>query len=175
MPAALLMANLQATMRGCAHTGASVSECVTSANRLLMGSTDSKTFVTLFYAVYDARARTLTYCNAGHNPPYRVKPDGTMETLNTGGPLAAAFAWSVYDEETIAIGPGERLIIYTDGVTEAADATDEQYGEERLEALIRQYPHLRAKELVDQVVAQVLAFQKDMPVADDITLVCMRT
>ncbi len=176
MPAALMMANLQATMRGCAHSASSVSQCVSDANKLLLGSTDAKTFVTLFYAIYDAKDRTLTYCNAGHNPPYLAMSDGTVRTLDVGGPLAAAFGWSKYEEETIRLNGSERLVIYTDGVTEAADATDEQYGEERLLGLIKAWaPDTKCANFVDRVVTEVLAFQKDLPVADDITLVCLRT
>lgn len=174
MPAALLMANLQATMRGAARTASSVADCVGTVNRLLLGSTDTKTFVTLFYGVYDAAARTLTYCNAGHNPPYRFRADGSLDTLRTGGPLAAAFAWSQYDEATITLEPGEGLLIFTDGVTEAASPEDEQFGEERLEEVLRAHCKIGTRPLIDQIVADVLAFQKTAPVADDLTLVCLR-
>jgi len=174
MPAALLMANLQATMRGAARTVGSVANCVGTVNRLLLGSTDSRTFVTLFYAVYDATARTLTYCNAGHNYPYRIRTDGSLDTLQIGGPLVAAFAWSQYDEATISLEPGEGLLIFTDGVTEAANPEDEQFGEARLEDVIRAHRHAGARPLIDQIVADVLAFQKTAPVADDLTLVCLR-
>jgi sigma-B regulation protein RsbU (phosphoserine phosphatase) len=175
MPAALLMANLQATMRGSAFNTSTVSECVSAVNKLLLGSTDAKTFVTLFYAIYDSVKQTLTYCNAGHNPPYLVDSKGEIRMLEVGGPLAAAFSWSNYSEETLPMGPGERLIIYTDGVTEAADTTDEQFGEDRLVGLIKKWNTAQSKAFIDQVVNEVLAFQKDMPVADDITLVCLRT
>jgi sigma-B regulation protein RsbU (phosphoserine phosphatase) len=174
MSAALLMANLQATMRGCARIATSVADCVTAVNRLLLASTDTRTFVTLFYGVFDAQARTFTYCNAGHNPPYRLSPDGRLQTLTTGGPLAAAFAWSRYEEETLTLEPGEILLVYTDGVTEAADATDEQFGEPRLEEIVRSGAKPGARALLDRIVAAVLAFQGDAPVADDLTLVCLR-
>lgn len=175
MPAALLMANLQATMRGSAFNTSTVSECVTAVNKLLLGSTDAKTFVTLFYAIYDSVNHTLTYCNAGHNPPYLVDAGGQIKTLEVGGPLAAAFSWSNYGEETVAMGPGYRLVIYTDGVTEAADKTEEQFGEERLVELIKTWRDTPSKAFIEQVVNEVLNFQKDLPVADDITLVCLRT
>lgn len=175
MPAALLMANLQATVRGCAHSSASVADCVSAVNRLLVGSTDARTFVTLFYSVYDANARTLTYCNAGHNPPYRSGPDGKMESLSIGGPIVAAFGWSKYDQATIQMERGERLIVFTDGVTEAANLQDEQFGEERLEGILRQNPQAKAGETIEHVLSAVLKFQGDAPVADDITLVCLRT
>jgi len=79
MPAALTMANLQASVRGFANTSSSAAQCVSAVNRLLGSSTNSKTFVTLFYAVYDSNQRTLTYCNAGHNPPVSFRADGSMQ------------------------------------------------------------------------------------------------
>lgn len=175
MPAALLMANLQATVRGCARSSLSVADCVSAVNRLLLGSTDSKTFVTLFYGVFDAAARTLAYCNAGHNPPYRFRAGNEMDTLQTGGPIVAAFGWSNYEEETIALGPNERLVIFTDGVTEAANPADEQFGETRLEELLCQESGASAGVTIEHVLDAVLKFQGDAPVADDITLVCLRT
>lgn len=175
MPAALLMANLQATVRGCARSSTSVADCVSTVNRLLVGSTDARTFVTLFYSVYDAQAKTLTYCNAGHNPPYRSTADGNMITLTTGGPIVAAFGWSQYEQETIQLETGERLVVFTDGVTEAANPQDEQFGEPRLEELLRRNAQAKAGETIEHVLAAVLKFQAEAPVADDITLVCLRT
>ncbi|MBI5868362.1 MAG: serine/threonine-protein phosphatase [candidate division Zixibacteria bacterium] len=175
MPAALLMANLQATVRGCARSSTSVADCVATVNRLLVGSTDAKTFVTLFYSVYDAQARTLTYCNAGHNPPYRSTVDGRMVTLDTGGPIVAAFGWSKYEQETIQLAPGERLVVFTDGVTEAANPADEQFGEPRLEEILKQNAQAKAADTIQHVLDAVLKFQAEAPVADDITLVCLRT
>lgn len=175
MPASLLMANVQATMRGLAHSSASVSECVSAANKLLLGSTDSKTFVTLFYGVYDSRQKTFNYSNAGHNPPYLAAKDGTLKTLEVGGPLLAAFSFSKYEEATVQFEEGARLVIFTDGVTEAANAADEQFEEKRLIELIEKWPQLPARQFIDQVVEQVFAFQKGRDVADDITLVCLKT
>ena len=175
MPAALTMANLQAAVRGFANTSTSASQCVSAVNKLLGSSTNSKTFVTLFYAVYDSNLRTLTYSNAGHNPPFRFRADGSMQTLEAGGLLAGAFEWSKYDEETITLEPNECLMMFTDGVTEAANPEDDQFGEERLEASIRRHPGLPAEMLIEKVLADVLAFQGTAPVADDITLVCVQT
>jgi len=175
LPAALLMANLQATMQGCARIAATVSDCMSAANKFLIASTDNKTFVTLFYAVYDPASRTLTYCNAGHNPPMRFSADGNMTLLETGGPLAGCFSWADYKEETLTLGEGEAIVIYTDGVTEAESPAEEQYGEERLEELLRSARTQQAQPMLEQIVKSVLTFQQDAPVMDDITVVCLRT
>ncbi|HUU45059.1 MAG TPA: GAF domain-containing SpoIIE family protein phosphatase [Acidobacteriota bacterium] len=175
LPAALLMANLQAVMRGCAITAGSVADCVAATNHLLVASTDSKTFVTLFYAVFDGATRTLTYCNAGHNPPMRLRVDGSIEELSVGGPISGAFSWATYEEAVITLDQGEHLVIYTDGVTEAEDPTEEQFGEKRLAELIQGQSSAPAQTLIDRVVAEVLKFQQDAPVMDDITVVCLRT
>ena len=99
MPAALTMANLQASVRGFASTSTSAAQCVTAVNRLLCSSTNSKTFVTLFYAIYDSSQRTLTYCNAGHNPPFWFKADGTMKELEV------EYRLGLYSEVDLAIAP----------------------------------------------------------------------
>lgn len=173
--AALTMANLQASVRGVADTSTSTAQCVSAVNKLLCSSTNSKTFVTLFYAIYDGKQRTLTYCNAGHNPPFRFRADGTMQELEVGGLLAGAFEFSDYDEETITLEPNECLVMFTDGVTEAANPADDQFGEERLEASLRGQTGETADGLIEKVLADVLEFQGTAPVADDITLVCMMT
>ena len=174
MPAALTMANLQALLRGFAHSSHSVASCISEVNRLLTSSTGSKTFVTLIYGVYDANTRQLTYCNAGHNPPFMFRADGTKEELDVGGLVAGAFDFSSYEEATIQLNPNERLVLFTDGVTEAANPQDEQFEEERLEQSIRSHTG-SAQGLIEKVLADVLAFQQDAPVADDITLVCLQT
>jgi sigma-B regulation protein RsbU (phosphoserine phosphatase) len=175
MPAALTMANLQATLRGFAHTSPSPAQCVTDVNRLLAGSTDSKTFVTLFYAVYDTATRQLSYCNGGHNPPFHFRATGELVELQTGGLLCGAFEFSDYDQDTIQLEPNETLLIFTDGVTEAANPEDEQFGEKRLENSVRNHLGASTESLIEKVLGDVLHFQKDAPVADDITLVCLQT
>ncbi len=173
--AALTMANLQASVRGFASTSTSAEQCVSAVNKLLCSSTNSKTFVTLFYAIYDSNQRTLTYCNAGHNPPFRFRADGTMQELEAGGLLAGAFEFSDYEEETITLEPNECLVMFTDGVTEAANPADDQFGEERLESSLRCHRGETAGGLIEKVLADVLEFQGTAPVADDITLVCVMT
>jgi sigma-B regulation protein RsbU (phosphoserine phosphatase) len=125
--------------------------------------------------VYNAETRELTYCNAGHNPPMLVRANGTIELLEKGGTLTGAFDWAQYEEEKVTLQQEERLVIFTDGVTEAADPTDEQFGEKRLEDLLKRNSALGAADLINRIVTDVLAFQKDAPVMDDITIVCLRT
>jgi sigma-B regulation protein RsbU (phosphoserine phosphatase) len=105
----------------------------------------------------------------------RFKPDGSMQLLETGGLVAGAFDWSDYVQESLTLEAGECLIIFTDGVTEAANPADEQFGEERLEAVLRGCGNPPAGTIIQKVLDEVLKFQAQAPVADDITLVCLKT
>jgi len=173
MPAALLMSSLQATLRGCARIATSVADCVQNSNVLLSASTDARSFITLFYAVLDVKSHTLTYCNAGHNPPMIIRGDGTLRTLEVGGPIVAAFDQSTYQQEVVDFMPGSRLLMYTDGITEATNPGDEQYGEARLEQLVRSSARVTSRLLIERIIDDVLTFQKDASAADDMTLVCL--
>ena len=175
VPAALLMSKLQAILRGESSRAASVAEVVEGANRQLMDSMEgSRKFVTLFYAALDPATRTLRYTNAGHNPPMLLRADGRLELLETGGLLVGIFAQAAYEEGTAELGPGDALVLFTDGVTEAEDRRKAQYGEERLEALIRGARGGAAREIGDRICQEVLRFSKGTHQADDITVVVIK-
>ncbi len=138
---------------------------------------DSKTsmFVTLFYAVLDARAKSLTYVNAGHNPPLLFRP-GTDEAERLRG---RGIALGILDEievevVQIGLGPGDTLVLYTDGVTEATNEKDEEYGLERLEAFVSALPELPAEAVIDAIVKDVAKFAGTAPQFDDITLMVLK-
>jgi CHASE2 domain-containing sensor protein len=172
VPAALLMSKLQAILRGEASRATSVAAVAEGANRQLMDSMEgAKKFVTLFYAVLDPETRTLRYTNAGHNPPMLLRADGRLELLETGGLLVGIFAHAQYEVGVVELGPGDALVLFTDGVTEAEDRRKAQYGEERLEALIRAVRGEPAREIGDRICQEVLKFSKGTHQADDITVV----
>jgi len=172
LPAALLAASLQGTLRSHVENLYSISTIVQRAGNSLARSTAPETFATLFYGVLDPDGG-LTYVNAGHNPPIVLRSDGTTETLTTGGTVLGMFHKAEYDQGTTELRPGEYLIIYTDGLTESQRG-DELFGDERVVETA-----LRARGAPARVVASLLITEADAfagpgtPV-DDMTVVVAR-
>ncbi len=134
LPAALLMSNLQAAVRAFAQDAAAPASICASVNRLLCRNMAPGRFATFCYARIDAAARRLVYSNAGHNPPLLVGRDGTLTPLNCGGMVLGVFTDTGYEQAELPLNSGDRLVFYTDGITEGRDAGGEEYGEERLMA-----------------------------------------
>jgi sigma-B regulation protein RsbU (phosphoserine phosphatase) len=180
MPAALLMANLQASLHGQVIHPSSVSDTVTRVNDLLVASTDPHMFATFFYGVLDTRGATLTSTNAGHNPPLVLRADGRVELLGQGGLLLGMLAGQKYVQEETAIAPGEVVVLYTDGITEAvgpsaeADDPDAMFGDEALAEVVRRHAHLPAVGIKDAILAAVADHTAGVEQSDDITLVVIR-
>ena len=157
--AGLLMAGLQARVQTLAPLhGVSVDLLALEVNRLMHASTDSNRYASLFYALYDDGARTLTYVNAGHNPPLLARPDGRVERLQATGTVLGVFSDASYDQAALTLDPGDRLLLYTDGITEARDRHDEEFGEERLSALLAQNRHLDAAGLHAALMKEITQF-----------------
>ena len=134
LPAALLMSNLQAAVRAFAQDAAAPSSICASVNRLLCRNMAPGRFATFFYARIDGAGRRLVYANAGHNPPLHIAKNGTITTMNVGGMVLGVFPDTGYDQAELPLAAGDRLVFYTDGITEARDENGEEYGEERLMA-----------------------------------------
>ena len=130
--ASLLMANMQATIRGQAARALRPRKCLQHANQQLYQSTDSDKYVTMFYAVLDAAKHELQYSNAGHNPPLLIAADGQYTLLKTGGPVLGILPEAPFDQATVSLTSGDLLLIYSDGYTEAMNRSFEEFGEERL-------------------------------------------
>jgi phosphoserine phosphatase RsbU/P len=130
--AALLMANLQASFRAFATGDATPQVVCTKLNRFLCANIASGKFVTFFYAVLDAEKRTLVYENAGHCPGLLVRENGEIESLRGGGAVLGALPDWVYQDYAVQLQPGDKLLLWTDGITEAENAQLEEFGEERL-------------------------------------------
>src|SRR5215218_7652399 len=133
VPAAILMAFLRASLRAASHIGYATHISMAKVNYLLWESIERNQFVTAFYGVLDASNRTLAYTNAGHNPPLLMDGDGTARFIERGGLPLGMFRNTRYYEYYQAIEPGQVLVLYTDGVTEANGVGDEEYGRDRLE------------------------------------------
>jgi sigma-B regulation protein RsbU (phosphoserine phosphatase) len=141
IPAALLMSNLQAAVRAFATETTTAGELCQQVNRILCGNIAEGRFISFFYCTVDTERGTLTYANAGHYPPILVHADGSTERLSTGGPVLGPFADASYDERQIQIVSGDRLILFTDGMTEVRpagihpdDPDHVEFGEEALVA-----------------------------------------
>jgi len=173
LPAAMLMANLQATLRGQALTQKNVSDNIKNSNLLLFNSTAENRFATLFYGELDFVNHTITYCNAGHDAPISILQNKIIR-LTEGGLLMGCFDFAEFEQVSKKIEPGECLLIYSDGVTEAMNSTNEEFGEEKLLSLLKSNMNLSAKELIDKIVSEVKIHSSKVEQSDDITLMVIK-
>ncbi|HEV1994824.1 MAG TPA: SpoIIE family protein phosphatase [Candidatus Acidoferrum sp.] len=169
MPAALLMSNLQATAKAYATSESSPKDICDKVNRAICNSITLGKFITFFYAVLDSEGHRLTYTNAGHNPPLIAWHDRACRKLETGGTVLGVFADGSYEQASIDLLPGDRLVMFTDGITEATDSNGQEFGEERLIALLRESPAASAADLCDAIMQDVTQFCRE-DFADDATL-----
>ena len=170
LPAALLMSNLQAAVRAFATPTADPHDLCASVNRLLCHNISSGKFVTFVYAVVDTGAGIIRYANAGHNPPIVARASGEIDRLvPTGLVLGVAPEWT-YTSGVLPFGRGDRLICFTDGITEAVAPDDEEFGEERLLAVIADRPRGSSEGLVQAISHAVGAWTHHEP-QDDATLI----
>ena len=177
MFAGLLMASLQARIQSLApHYGAELDRLIGELNRLMHSSTDSNRYVTFFYGLYDDAARTLHYVNAGHNPPLVILAAATDDTLrlHADGTAVGLLPDAKYPQQELQLRPGDLLLAYTDGVTEATDRGGVELSEERLLALAGQLSDQPSQDLCEAIVADVDRFSAGRPLDDDLTLVAAR-
>ncbi|HVG22737.1 MAG TPA: SpoIIE family protein phosphatase [Thermoanaerobaculia bacterium] len=172
MPAALLMSGLQAAVRASASN--SPRDLCERVRRVVVSSLSGGRFVTFFYATVDTAAMKLRWCNAGHNAPILARADGTIVRLEEGGPaFSRLFRDAKYEERELDVAPGDRLVLFTDGVSEAADGAGEQFGESRIEELVTDCRDLSAAELQRTIVDAASGFSGG-ELEDDVTLVLVR-
>jgi sigma-B regulation protein RsbU (phosphoserine phosphatase) len=172
--AALIMASFRASLLAEIRNNYSIATVLAKVNRLLCESSEPDRFVTSFYGVLDLVSRRLTYVCAGHNPAILVRGDGTIEELAEGGTVLGSFPESSYHEDHRVIHPGDLLLLYTDGITEATNAADEEFGAERLHELAAGVRELPAAEGAAAIERAVHRFTGGRTVLDDLTLLVMR-
>lgn len=171
-PASLLMANLQAMIRALVPLGLSLAELTKRVNDLICENTGTDRFITFFWGVLDAGARTMRYVSAGHNPPFLFHADGSLERLDKGGIILGIMKAVVpYQEGEVRIDVGDVLLLFTDGVSEAMDTEGEEMGEEKLEAVARLHLDEPAAVILAKIVDAVKEHSRNVPQSDDITLV----
>jgi sigma-B regulation protein RsbU (phosphoserine phosphatase) len=171
VPAALYMAVTRTLLRATASRGLRPHECLAAANDALFEDTDAAMFVTCFHAVLDTSTGVIEFSNAGHNPPYVLRADGLVETTaEAGGFMLGAFPGSAYDHATLRLQPGDTLVLFTDGVSEAVGPLEELYGDERLLVCLEGLCRGPCNEFVRGVLADVQTFAAGTPAADDTTI-----
>jgi serine phosphatase RsbU (regulator of sigma subunit) len=176
VPAALLMATLQASLRTIAGEGAPLADLVARLNRYACAhSLDGRRFTTAVLSEYDPQTRRLTYVNAGHNAPILRRANGTLEKLDVGGLPLGIRSPVPYEIASVDLRSGDALIFYTDGVVEAFNENNEEFGEDRWRAVIRSLPVLRAQETLQFLMKHVDEFVGATRQADDITCLVFRS
>jgi serine phosphatase RsbU (regulator of sigma subunit) len=174
VPASLFMAMTQTVMRLVVRSAHGMEAEINAANKMLCADNREEMFTTLFCGVIDAATGTVTYCNCGHNPPLVLrKGESTFEPLRNCGPPLGTFEEINYTPRSIALAPGDMLLLYTDGVTEAENTEAVQFGTQRLEQALREVRGQPARSVVEHIIAGVDAFAKGAPQADDITCVAV--
>jgi phosphoserine phosphatase RsbU/P len=169
-PAALLSAMMQGIFAAQAATNDSPSQTISRVNLALYRRGIESRFVTLMYGAMNPDGR-LTYCNAGHNPPLIISPGSSTQVrrLECGGPIVGLFESANYEEETVTLAPGDWLIVFSDGVSEALSATGEEYGEGRILTVVQRSLTLEPQKLLEAIFSDVREFAKGAAQNDDIT------
>ncbi|MBL8259290.1 MAG: SpoIIE family protein phosphatase, partial [Candidatus Competibacteraceae bacterium] len=174
LAAALFMAVARTALRSTAAIVPEPAACLTRANELLSAENDAAMFVTVFYGVFEPATGRLVYANGGHNPPALLAASGQARFLeNTDGIALGILAEAAYEAREIALAPGDRLLFYTDGVTEAIDGQDRAFAVDGLTAALEESSAAEVDELVQNIIARVKIFAGDAPQFDDITLMAL--
>ncbi len=175
--AALMMATLQASLRGEAMRGSeNLGRMIAGVNRLVFDASTANRYATFFYAEYDPARRALLYVNAGHNPPMlfrRCGGSGAVERLEVGGTVIGLLESFPFQQGSVTIDPGDLLVAYTDGVSEAMNPEDEEWGEARMMETLERCRGLNAERIIEYVMAGADAFASGAPQHDDMTLVVL--
>jgi sigma-B regulation protein RsbU (phosphoserine phosphatase) len=173
LPAALLMSSLQAALTPLILQRLTPRELCRRLNRTMYDLTPSGRFVTLFYAMLDSVDHTLTYCNAGHNPPLLIRRDATCSELKTGGAVLGQFEDWAYEQRKLHMRSSDKLLLFTDGLVEVSNGQEEPFGENRLIRLTRENSHASAAELMALLIRSA-AQHNGGNFQDDASLIVLR-
>jgi sigma-B regulation protein RsbU (phosphoserine phosphatase) len=172
MPAALVMSNLQAAVRGLASPMVSPDDLCVRLNALLCRNMASDRFVTFFYGQLDGPTRALRYVNAGHNPPIVLHRDGSLHRLQEGGGVLGVFPNQTFAVGTMQLEPGDRVVFFTDGVTESSNSQEEEFGEERLIGVLEENRASDARQIQKRILHAAANFSQTVW-HDDATLLIL--
>jgi sigma-B regulation protein RsbU (phosphoserine phosphatase) len=172
MSAALLMSNLQAALKATASEQMQPEQLCAKVNRIIYGNVSPGKFITAFYGLLDGSCNRLVFTNAGHNAPILARRDGSWLRLGEGGAALGLFPDWNYERGEVDFAPGDRLVLFTDGVTEVSSAEGEEFGEERLVTVLLENRHLNAGDLQERILGEVAKFSGGH-FEDDATLVVL--
>jgi len=174
MPAALLMTNLHASVRAHVESDGDLPTVMARLNRSIHHAVRGERFITLVLIAIDCSTGEIRYVNAGHNPPFLVHASGQTEKLSVGGLLLGMFPEATYESAAMRMVPEDILVLYSDGVTEARDDADDEFGEERLQAFLRKNRGLAPELLVESLIRTVHEFSSEGKPGDDVTVAVIR-
>jgi phosphoserine phosphatase RsbU/P len=173
LPAALLMSNLQGVLKSLMRDGLQPSDVCSRVNRFLFDVMPENKFVSFFYGALDSNAHRLTYCNAGHNPPLLVRSDGSVNELHSSGAVLGQFLSWPYGQNELLFDRGDTLLLFTDGVVEARDHQEEEFGEERIVKLTRELANHSAQS-IQNALLQAVSRHCGAQFQDDATLIVLQ-
>ena len=173
--AAILMAVCKTLLRATALKGIPADDVLSEVNRIIVDESPSTMFVTVFYGVLDTRNGSFEYSNGGHNAPYLLSADGSLKSIeDAGGLMIGAMEDSRYESKIVMLQPGDSILFYTDGVTEAFNKNEEEFSDERLRKLVNTGNSLYPEKLVDLVFSGITEFTEGCEQSDDITCMSLK-
>ena len=175
VPAAIFMAVSRTLIKATGLRGIPSNECMQTVNNMLCDESVDSMFVTVFYGIYNLKTGAIDFTNAGHNPPYILHADGSLKMLESKcNRVLGAVEGMPFQNESLQLGQGDTLVMYTDGVTEAENIDHQQFCEPRLEAALAELKGATSEEIVTAINAKVKEFAGEAPQSDDITLLVIR-
>lgn len=174
IPAALIMASFRASLKAEIRNNYAIRTICFKVNNLLYESLERENYVTAVYGVLDIKNKVFTFSNAGHNPPILRRKEGKIRYLTEGGLALGVIQNSEYKERVLNLKPGDVILFYTDGVTEAKNESDEEFGTKRLEKILSDNPDLKARELQDKIYQEVRSFTGTESREDDLTMIIIK-
>jgi sigma-B regulation protein RsbU (phosphoserine phosphatase) len=173
IPGALVVSNMQATLRAFLQYSTDLIPIVSKLNESIIRQTTADRYITFFIGLYDHTHKTFTYINAGHNPPVHISQNGTMEELRTGGIIIGYVPWE-YECDTVTFHEGDTLVMYTDGLVEAMNESEEEFGFKKLKEIISEHKSLATENLKSVIINKVNNHIGDIPLGDDFTLLILK-
>jgi len=174
MPAALLMANIQASFHAIVDTEKQLNDITGRINNIIHRNTGLDKFITFFTGMLNVEQNTFSSVNAGHNPPYHYHKDGTFQLLEKGGLLLGMMPNMPYQQETVKLVSGDWIVMYTDGISEAMNKDEQEFEERRIESIVSKNLHVSAEEMKQKLYKAVTDFTFGVPQSDDITMVIIK-